>query len=142
MKWGQGENFKISNQLQKLGSDPNTIFNCLHITNLNHDLLDICSKRSVFISERLYFHRLVCRCKIDSKKNGFKHFGIHYWGECWGYTENDAVNSLGQSKNCYTTNYTSPCEVSTNKFCTGAHYSAYFYEVLGKYKNKKMPLLV
>ena len=73
---------------------------------------------------------LACRCATKADEEGFTHFGLQYYGECWS-SANAAVTfrKFGKSKNCANEFY-GDC-VDEEEDCVGRGEANFVYEVIG-----------
>merc|ERR1719230_11678 len=72
-------------------------------------------------------HDLACTCAKKAKANGWKYFGLQFYGECWsGPSLNPARD--GTSKECIGTDYKA-CNDKSDTECIGKAFTNYVYKL-------------
>ena len=81
-----------------------------------------------FISDFISFH---FRCAKLVKENGYRFFGLQFYGECWSGNHSSDIFNGRPSENCwsYRPNYTH-CDDNSPMECVGKANFNYVYEVI------------
>ena len=74
------------------------------------------------------FSSLACRCKVEAEKNGFKYFGIRYFGECYGGNA-ETVDNARSSSRCFQGAHYGPCNDEAEAECGGKELADYVYSL-------------
>lgn len=78
-----------------------------------------------------YVHELTCKCAKLVKENGYRFFGLQFYGECWSGNHSSDIFNGRPSENCwsYRPNYTH-CDDNSPMECVGKANFNYVYEVI------------
>eukprot|EP00795_Rhopilema_esculentum_P001012 gene1012-15336_t len=77
-----------------------------------------------------YMKRLACKCARKAHEKGFSGFALHYWGECYGKTEEQLqiLNEVEQQNDkCIGDQKYSSCNVSCHQHCVGKEFAEAVY---------------
>ena len=75
------------------------------------------------------FHSLACRCARKAKKNGFKYFGLQYYGECFSGAEaGTTFDKYGETEACVNSFY-GECENPKEGECVGKSLTNFVYKL-------------
>ena len=75
------------------------------------------------------FPSLACRCAKLARSKGYVHFGLQYYGECYGGHESTRrYDHYGRSSKCTGQNY-QPCNDDSSTECVGKGFTNYVYHV-------------
>ena len=80
------------------------------------------------------FFSLACRCANKTRENGWKVFGLQFYGECWsGENGETAFNKYGEAdpKKCIQelVEPFPPCDKSKDMECVGTQSTNYIYRL-------------
>lgn len=76
-----------------------------------------------------YMKDLACRCAKLARSKGYVHFGLQYYGECYGGHESSRrYDHYGRSSACTGQNY-QPCNDDSSTECVGKGFTNYVYHV-------------
>lgn len=76
-----------------------------------------------------YMKDLACRCAEAARKKGYVHFGLQFYGECYGGHESQRkYDHYGRTSSCTGVNY-KPCDDDSSSACVGQAFTNYVYHV-------------
>lgn len=87
-------------------------------------------------SAKFLSFRTLCDCAKIAKENGYKGYGIVFYGECWGYSE--PLKTI-QRSGCINTQY-EKCTYN-DQVCVGDNQSAFVYMFHDTVKHWKLKIL-
>ncbi|XP_031560597.1 uncharacterized protein LOC116296682 [Actinia tenebrosa] len=77
----------------------------------------------------MFIQSFICRCAIESRKRGYKYFGIQFYGECWSGNVTSAAEYAvhGPSDECVGRDQ-GICKKDTS-LCVGKSFANFVYEI-------------